>query len=526
MSMKVKCRLRVSHKFLLSTLFAVVLFTACFVSAFSAVSPFVYGSSDKVVSDEVELRNVIKTAAGATVIALSKDISLTESIDISAGKRITLTSAGGTKFFKLIGACDQTTVNVENRGLLTIDGIIVTHDSGEEGNGVIVDYGGVLVLHSGEISGNTAYVGAGVHVSGTFNMSGGKISGNTADTGAGVGVVGNFSMSGGEISNNTNTNWGGGGVYLYQYGTFNLSGGTISGNTITRGGGGGVCNFHGIFSMSGGEISGNKAILGDPYTSGCGGGVANYGGRFFMSGGVISGNTAYRCGGGVYNNDGSVFFMSGGVISGNDATDDGGGVYIYADGDRVDYVLSGGEISHNSAVKGGGVYYESVFNPYISYQCFEMAGGVIYGNTAFQNGGGVYVRRDGAFSMSGGEISGNSAAFSGGGVWIDVNNLDNLSIADGVMFSNNRASAAYNRDPVHDELYRTRIGDMVSWSSPFTQGYNNYDISYTSGTLIPDAELSNNGSRWLNILGFIVVLVLIAGTITTCLVFFQKRRKK
>jgi len=306
-----------------------------------------------------------------------------------------------------------------------------------------------------------------------------------------------------------------------------LSGGTISGNTITRGGGGGVCNFHGIFSMSGGEISGNKAILGDPYTSGCGGGVANYGGRFFMSGGVISGNTAYRCGGGVYNNDGSVFFMSGGVISGNDATDDGGGVYIYADGDRVDYVLSGGEISHNSAVKGGGVYYESVFNPYISYQCFEMAGGVIYGNTAFQNGGGVYVRRDGAFSMSGGEISGNSAAFSGGGVWIDVNNLDNLSIADGVMFSNNRASAAYNRDPVHDELYRTRIGDMVSWSSPFTQGYNNYDISYTSGTLIPDAELSNNGSRWLNILGFIVVLVLIAGTITTCLVFFfQKRRKK
>ncbi|MCL2288157.1 MAG: hypothetical protein FWC33_03110 [Candidatus Bathyarchaeota archaeon] len=126
--------------------------------------------------------------------------------------------------------------------------------------------------------------------------------------------------------------------------------------------------------------------------------------------------------------------------------------------------------------------------------------------------------------MSGGEISGNNAAFSGGGIWIDVDKLGNLSIADGVVFSNNRASAAYNRDPVHDELYCTYIGDIVSWSSPFTQGYNNYDISYTSGTLIPDVELSNNGSRWLNILGFIVVLVLIVGIIGSLVFYFRKKK--
>ncbi len=48
---------------------------------------------------------------------------------------------------------------------------------------------------------------------------------------------------------------------------------------------------------------------------------------------------------------------------------------------------------------------------------FTMAGGTIFGNTAFY-GGGVYVFWDGTFEMAGGGISGNAAGDDGGGVCV------------------------------------------------------------------------------------------------------------
>ena len=89
---------------------------------------------------------------------------------------------------------------------------------------------------NGETSGNKAYYGGGVYLtgSGTFTMSEGTISKNAAD--------GN-----------------GGGVNLYSgTSTFTMSGGTISENEANKDGGGvGVTN--GQFTMSGGTISKNEA---------------------------------------------------------------------------------------------------------------------------------------------------------------------------------------------------------------------------------------------------------------------------
>jgi uncharacterized repeat protein (TIGR02543 family) len=112
------------------------------------------------------------------------------------------------------------------------------------------------------------------------------------------------------------------------------------------------------------------------------------------------------------------------------------------------------------------------------------ASSVISDNTAV-NGGGVYVNA-GWFNATGGEISGNTATNSGGGIWVtgspvDSAGLERLTVDDAVAFSNNMASGAYDRDSTHDLYYNALIGPNVVWSEPFTQGYNNYDISYVNG---------------------------------------------
>lgn len=304
---------------------------------------------DRIVSNEMELRNAVNNAVGPTVIALDNDITLTKQLVIPVNKDITLTSTSTSKFFKLIGGdtgrstlgpteYPQAVINVEGSGVLRLDGIVVTCANFPLAWNTLVSVYGKLILSNGEISGNN--LGDGVVNSGTFEMYGGKISNNNGNAGYGGGVYnsdhGTFSLFSGEISNNTGFGVYNRGTYNqgWNYGTFNMSGGLISNNDD-----GGVQNSA-IFSMSGGEISNN--VGGNIMQSG--GGVANSG----------------------------IFSMSGGVISNNQATH-GGGVYNYPDGN---FSLSeNGAISNNKAEVGGGVYNAGTFN---------RLGGVISGNTATQ----------------------------------------------------------------------------------------------------------------------------------------------
>lgn len=302
---------------------------------------------DRIVSNEMELRNVIINAVEPIVIALDNDITLTEQLVIPVNKNITLTSTSTSKFFKLIGGdreivrteegypvpLPDAVIMVEGSGVLKIDGIVVTSTNiGPTWNSLVrVNVVGTLIMYNGEISGN---IGDGVCNSGTFEMYGGKISNNTSIVGGGGrgGAVynseyGTFGMFGGEISNNT-------GFGVNNRGTFSMSGGIISNNY-----GGGVQN-NGIFSMSGGEISNN----------------------------VGEGENVMQSGGGVSNS--GIFSMSGGVISNNQATY-GGGVYNYPDGNFS--LAENAVISDNKAEVGGGVNNAGTFN---------RLGGIISGNTA------------------------------------------------------------------------------------------------------------------------------------------------
>jgi hypothetical protein len=305
---------------------------------------------DRIVSNEMELRNAVNNAVEPTVIAFDNDITLTEQLVIPVNKDITLTST--SKFFKLIGGdtgrstlgptdYPQAVINVG--GVLRLDCIVVTCANYPLAWNLLVLVSGTLILYNGEISGNI--LGDGLYNSGTFEMYGGKISNNNANA-VYNSAGGKFSLFGGEISNNKGFGVYNRGTYNqgWSYGMFSMSGGVISNNDD-----GGVQNSA-IFSMVGGEISNNV------------------GGNSMQSGGGVS-------------NSGT-FSMSGGVISNNQATY-GGGVYNYPDGNFS--LAENGVISGNKAEVGGGVYNAGTFN---------RRGGVISGNTATQYND-IYPNDDG-----------------------------------------------------------------------------------------------------------------------------------
>jgi hypothetical protein len=338
-----------------SLLFVLVLVSSGFVSAFSNVSLFVLGASNKVVvSNEVDLKNAVNAASGSTTVALNNDITLTEQLVIPANKDIILTSASTSKFFKLIGGdlevyfapdywpSTGAVISVEGGAVLRLDGIVVSNPENFRWTAAVsVSVSGTFILCSGEIS------GYGVSNSGVFTMVGGTIS-NCIGGGVGNSGYGTFSMSGGEISNNPsfgviNSDIRNGITGKRTSGTFTMSGGVIRNN-----GAGGVQNT-GIFSMSGGEISNNQATREGWNYLESGGGVSNSG-IFSMSGGMISNNQA-TYGGGVYNwPDGNFSLSEKGVISNNNA-EVGGGVYNVGTFSRC-----GGIISDNTANQYNDMY--------------------------------------------------------------------------------------------------------------------------------------------------------------------------
>jgi hypothetical protein len=269
---------------------------------------------------------------------------------------------------------------------------------------------------------------------------------------------------------------------VYYYGNSNI------------GGGGGVYN-NGTFSMYGGEISSNSVSA---YMGGNGGGVYNNG-IFTMSGGTISNNTA-GSGGGIYNY--GIFEMLDGMIDNN--------------------TVKGKPPGNNSGSSGispglgGGVCNSGTFT---------MSGGTIFNNRATSKssvyggyGGGVFTYT--YVMLAGGKISGNTATNGGGGIGVyNEEEIDNLFVGDGVVFENNRASKAYNRASTHDSVYNSHIGNKVTWSTPFTQGYNNYDISYTNGTKI-----------LIVIDTYTLILAIVLGAIisgiVTAYVYISKKDKK
>jgi hypothetical protein len=225
---------------------------------------------------------------------------------------VVLRGVGGNRTIRL--SSHGTMFTVRKEVTLILDNNITL--KGHEGNDrrMVSVEGGKFKMNAGtSIIDNT---GGGVYVSGTFEMAGGTVSGNGHKDLDGGGVNmgnGTFTMAGGIISNNTASL--GGGVDLNgSYGVgvmFTMTGGTISGNTAAEGGGvnllRNICG--GTFIMRGGIISGNTARVssGGVRTPPCS--------NFSKTGGTITGYKSDPTNGNVVKDeDGNVLARKGHAV--------------------------------------------------------------------------------------------------------------------------------------------------------------------------------------------------------------------
>jgi hypothetical protein len=136
-------------------------------------------------------------------------------------------------------------------------------------------------------------------------------------------------------------------------------------------------------TMNGGTIYGESTV---------GGGVLLDGStEFEMIDGMVSGSCS-NFGGGVYV-EGGKFSMKGGTVSGISVSGSGGGVCVKEGGE---FIMDGGMVGNSIAAScGGGVYVPS--------GTFTMNG-----NSAANDGGGVYIMNGGIYTKNGGTVTDNT----------------------------------------------------------------------------------------------------------------------
>jgi len=255
-------------------------------------------------------------------------------------------------------------------------------------NGVIqnnraVRNGGAVFLDRGQGAANTSE-GANLARGAEFIM-------NNVDVAIGSVIRGNTAGYDGVANNGINNNGDGGGVFIHgstlytnhvinplSVARFTLHNGSIYNNNATNGGG--------VYIQGGRRVGAATA-----------GTFAALGGRLTLHGGHIHGNVASQNGGGVY--------LAGGHRMG---TGDGG----YADGGALS--MFGGTIG------GPLVGIPVVPNPYANR---AVNGGGIFAGGAFDESTGARIARSSDFNVEGGRIIGNLAYDRGGGVHLSGNIL-------------------------------------------------------------------------------------------------------
>ena len=115
-------------------------------------------------------------------------------------------------------------------------------------------------------------------------------------------------------------------------------------------------------------------------------------------------------GGGIYSDKDSNLILTNSSISGNTAYDDGGGIYLVGAGTITNSTISG-----NSAILGGGV--RILPDTYLQNAPLrKIISTTISGNMASEDGGGVY-NENYSSKITNSTISENTATYDGGGVY-------------------------------------------------------------------------------------------------------------
>lgn len=405
---------------LLISIFISMMILSLSIPAVGAESPV-----RKQVATFAELQSEIASAGETpTVLEITSDFSITETVKIGPLQDITLTDNGAARkisvdtkqvtdtfhgAFKIAetGKLTIKTSKPKEDSLLVFDGTNAkcawtSNNDYQDSNGDFISCQGELVISGGTVqnfSCDEAW-------SGIITIGGPKAS---------------FAMYGGKITNNIFSNQFGGVIRIGFGAEFVLENGSITDNDV---------NPSGWDSPVGGQVH-NAAV----YIEAKGGDS-----HFVMHGGLISKNHGYF--GGVFIGEPAypdftsiaTMEMNGGTISDNIAEMYGGGVMVCG---QADFTLNGGGISGNQALIGGGI---AVYDLYVSMgmgQDFEqwqkffpgkftMYGGTVTKNKAVRDiekevdggcGGGIYIASNKSV-IYGGNITENTAQRQGGGVYV------------------------------------------------------------------------------------------------------------
>lgn len=347
----------------------------------------VTGASTDVTFKNLKLRNGAGMSEGGVVLVEAADLTIEGSF-VSGGSATQgggiHVNGGGTLTLADTNVAENTAergggVGCANASVATTGGIIALNYAEEDGGGFWLSDCSVSTIRDTQVFLNTTGTtfphgaGGGIHAAGTVLYLQGStwVGRNDAVDGAGVFVEGSNEVGNGQlvmqnsstVASNTASS-GGGGVYLAgsiltgaRADALMFHESSISGNTATQGGGVFLSSKSSFDMREGTRLQKNHAIG----SSGRGGGIVAV-----ADPGATSVNT-FRA-----------------QIDDNDATTDGAGMYLLGGEHRfVDSVIQ----SNDAARDGGGVYAGDSAR-------IELVNTHLWGNTARQFGGGLYMDSD------------------------------------------------------------------------------------------------------------------------------------
>ncbi len=306
------------------------------------------------------------------------------------------------------------------------------------GGGIFNDVGGMLFVSNSQIIGNTANragggiedkSGAGLSVT----LTNVNLDNNNAGVSPAVAAPGNggalhitnlqnITITGGTVNGNS-ANREGGGLWN-SVGVMTVDGVTIDGNTAlgaaANQGGAGIFNNGGTLNVVNGSVVSNNLSTG---ASASGGGLLSTTGAVTITNSTFDSNSANRAGGAIELIDGTLDFTNS-IMSNNDvngtagtpAPGNGGGFHVTGTSGTVNFTTS--TISGNSAFnEGGGLWNQNGTT-------MTVVGSTLNGNST-QKGGAIFNNTGSMTTVMTSTISGNTATLSGGGL---SNNGASLSL--------------------------------------------------------------------------------------------------
>jgi len=440
-----------------------------------------------------------------TTIVLTDNITMpyapTELIGVNGGptdwrirqdRHITITSQEGSRHTIYMAAPNDNNapaLRVFNGGTLTLDNVILQHQSGNNARAGIIASGGgrnTVSLVNAAISGFTNAAiytfGEGAALGTEINVDADSIieHNSRANNGGGihVGLRSTLYLHGTVRHNHVRDSGGqGGGIATATApasavnATINILPGALVHNNDAgaQGNGGGIrLAAASTLNMSGGEIHTNNAG-----SSANGGGVRLDNSTFFMTGGQIRNNNAAN-GGGVYAAAGSAVTLSGTLVENemyeaeifsNNAVNHGfdGAAPISGQGGGVRLTNSnltinaGAVIRNNNAMSGAGIS----TSPGASTAIVTLnAGGQVINNDSEAQGAGARFMGDTTFHMHGGSMSGNSAGTAGGAIHMGGTTIVNMN-NDIVEMTGNDALEGGAVFVVNETTFNMRAGATI-----------------------------------------------------------------